>query len=126
MLTYSILLDSSPHLERVGVFLVGGAELDCVCSIRLPTHASPHRYRSKENSRHCVLTAVVIRDAKDLARPVLVPQHKEIVAITRVVEGLLVDDVICLAGITLVCRETRGGDDCEVMPSSLKSEHVGV
>ena len=110
----------------MGSFIVDGADLGCVCTSRLSTYASPRRYRSKGNSRYGVLTAVVIPDARDLARPVVVPQHKETVAITGVVKHLLVDDVICLAGITLVSREMRGGADCEVMPSSLKSEHVGV
>ena len=110
----------------MGSFIVDSADLGCVYTSRLSTYSSPRRYRSKGNSRYGVLTAVVIPDARDLARPVVVPQRKETVAITGVVEHLLVDDVICLAGIALVSREMRVGADYEVMPSSLKSEHVGV
>ena len=110
----------------MGSFIVDGTDLGCVCTSRLPAYASPHRYRSKGNSRYGVLTAVVIPDARELASPVVVPQRKETVAITGVVKHLLVVDVICLAGVTLVSRDMRGGADCEVMPSSLKSEHVEV
>ena len=60
----------------MGAFIVDGADLGCVCTSRLSTYASPRRYRSKGNSRYGVLTAVVIRDAKDLARFVVVPQLK--------------------------------------------------
>ena len=51
--------------------------------------------------------------------------HHE-VATTMVVEDGLIDDVICLTRFSLVLREMGGDDDCEVMPSPLRSERVLV
>ncbi len=86
----------------------------------------PSVLRSKEHRGHCVYATEVIGDAEDLGCSIAVPDRKDAVTATRVVEDGLIEDVVCIAGISLVSRQMGGDDDCEVVTSPLKAEGVGV